>query len=95
MWPIRVILDVVINHSGDNWAYPADNPYFYFQDQQFPFGAWRRADRPIPTELRDSTWYHRRGRIQNYDAYPEVENGDIDSLKDYANERQRDRISSD
>ena len=22
----------------------------------------------------------------NYDAYPEVENGDIDSLKDYAND---------
>ncbi|MFL6449295.1 MAG: alpha-amylase family glycosyl hydrolase [Bryobacteraceae bacterium] len=21
-WPIRIILDVVINHSGDNWAYP-------------------------------------------------------------------------
>jgi 1,4-alpha-glucan branching enzyme len=21
-WPMRVILDVVINHSGDNWAYP-------------------------------------------------------------------------
>ena len=45
-WPMRVILDVVINHSGDNWAYPGDNPYFYSNDQQFPFGFWRRADRP-------------------------------------------------
>jgi len=85
-WPMRVILDVVINHSGDNWAYPADDPYFYFNDQQFPFGFWRRNDRPVPTDLRDPTWYHRRGRIRNYDAYPEVEHGDIDTLKDYAND---------
>jgi Alpha amylase, catalytic domain len=85
-WPMRIILDVVINHSGDNWAYPRDDPYFYFNDLQFPFGSWRRNDRPIPTELRDPTWYHRRGRIRNYDAYPEAEHGDIDSLKDYAND---------
>jgi glycosidase len=85
-WPMRIILDVVINHSGDNWAYPGDDPYFYFNDLRFPFGFWRRGDRPIPTELRDPTWYHRRGRIRNYDAYPEVEHGDIDSLKDYAND---------
>ncbi len=85
-WPMRIILDVVINHSGDNWAYPGDNPYFYFNDMQFPFGLWRRADRPVPTELREPTWYHRRGRIRNYDAYPEVEHGDIESLKDYAND---------
>jgi alpha-amylase len=85
-WPMRIILDVVINHSGDNWAYPGDDPYFYFNDVQFPVGFWRRDDRPIPTELRDPTWYHRRGRIRNYDAFPEVEHGDIDSLKDYAND---------
>jgi glycosidase len=85
-WPMRVILDVVINHSGDNWAYPGDVPYFFFNDIQFPFGSWRRADRPIPTELRDPAWYHRRGQIRNYDAEPEVADGDISSLKDYAND---------
>jgi glycosidase len=85
-WPMRIILDVVINHSGDNWAYPGDSPYFYYNDMQFPFGSWRRPDRPIPSELRDPTWYHRRGQIRNYDAYPEVEHGDIDTLKDYAND---------
>lgn len=85
-WPMRLILDVVINHSGDNWAYPDDNPFFYFNDLQFPFGSWRRADRPVPTELRDPTWYHRRGQIRNYDAFPEVEHGDIDTLKDFAND---------
>src|ERR1044071_8200273 len=25
--PLRVILDVVINHSGDNWAYKGDGPH--------------------------------------------------------------------
>lgn len=85
-WPIRIILDVVINHSGDNWAYPRDFPYFYSNDQQFPFGFWRRGDRPLPLELRNQDWYHRRGQIRNYDGYPEVEHGDISTLKDYAND---------
>jgi glycosidase len=84
--PMRVILDVVINHSGDNWSYPGGFPYYYFNDQQFPFGYWRGPDRPIPTELRDENLYHRRGQIRNYDTYPENQHGDIDTLKDYAND---------
>jgi alpha-amylase len=85
-YPIRVILDVVINHSGDNWSYPGDYPYFYYNDQRFGFGGWRRSDRPIPNELQNSEFYHRCGQIRNYDAYPEVQHGDIASLKDYAND---------
>jgi glycosidase len=87
--PMRIILDVVINHSGDNWAYPGDAAYFYFEDQQFPFGFWRRNDRPLPVELRDPPLYHRRGQIHSangYDAYPENQHGDIVTLKDYAND---------
>ena len=91
--PIRIILDVVINHSGDNWAYPGDYPYYYANDLQFPFGFWRRPDRPIPIELRRDDHYHRRGQIQNYDAFPEVLNGDISTLKDFANDD--DAIGSD
>jgi glycosidase len=85
-FPIRVILDVVINHSGDNWFYPGDVPFFYANDQQFPFGGFRRADRPVPTELRNPDWYHRRGQIGNFDASPENQDGDISGLKDYAND---------
>ncbi|MBU6481681.1 MAG: alpha-amylase [Nitrospirae bacterium] len=85
-WPLRIILDVVINHSGDNWSYPADQPYYYWNDQQFPFDAWRRPDRPVPIEFRDPNWYHRRGQIRNYDQYPEYQHGDISGLKDFAHD---------
>jgi len=92
-WPMRIILDVVTNHSGDNWAYPNDDPYYYFNDTQVPFGFWRRADRPVPLELQNPDWYHRRGQIRNYDAYPEVQDGDIDTLKDFENDD--DTVGSD
>jgi len=88
--PMRIILDVVINNSGDNWSYPGGFPYYYSNDRQFPFGAWRRADRPIPTELRNPDYYHRRGEIGNYDTYPENQHGDIMSLKDYDNDDDPD-----
>src|SRR5205823_6749688 len=48
---------------------------------------------PIPTELRNENWYHRRGEIRNYDIYPENQHGDIVGLKDYANDD--DAIGSD
>ena len=85
-FPIRVVLDVVINHSGDNWFYKGDVPFFYFNDQVFPFGDFRRADRPVPVELRDDTWYHKRGQIRDFDHAPENQHGDIVGLKDYAND---------
>jgi glycosidase len=84
--PIRIILDVVINHSGDNWEYPGGFRYFYSSDRQFDFGNWRRADRPIPTELRNDSLYHRRGEMGDYDAYPENQHGDMFGLKDFAND---------
>jgi glycosidase len=82
--PIRIVLDVVINHSGDNWQYPFGADYRYFNDLQFPLDSWRRADRPVPTELRNSDYYHRRGRIvDGWDSYPENQHADIVSLKDF------------
>ncbi|HII07426.1 MAG TPA: alpha-amylase [Methanotrichaceae archaeon] len=36
-----VILDVVLNHTGDNWAYPGDLPYYYWNGVRFSFGFWR------------------------------------------------------
>src|SRR3954453_1652005 len=85
---MRVIMDVVVNHSGNNWAYPGDVDYSYSNDQRFDLGAWRRPDRPIPTELRNPDFYHRRGQIgsNGWDSYPENQHGDIASLKDYSND---------
>jgi glycosidase len=87
---MRVVLDVVINHSGDNWFYPNNVDWYFSQNQQFPFGDWRRPDRPVPTELRDKLLYHRRGRITNYSDPTQVAYGDIESLKDYANDDDSD-----
>jgi glycosidase len=92
-YPIRIILDVVINHSGDNWFYknedqPGVKPYTYFKDVRFEFGNWRKHDRPVPAELRNPELYHRRGSISaaGYDTYPENQHGDVWGLKDYAND---------
>ncbi len=82
-WPMRVILDVVINHSGDNWFYPGNVSFAYANDQQFGFGGWRRPDRPIPTELRRPELYHRRGDMRDFDGFPEARHGDISGLKDF------------
>ncbi|HYS93214.1 MAG TPA: alpha-amylase family glycosyl hydrolase [Candidatus Acidoferrales bacterium] len=86
--PLRIILDVVINHSGDNWAYAGQGSPDYLNDQQFPFGSWRRSDRPVPTELRNPDYYHRRGNItgSGWDNYPENQHGDLVGLKDFAND---------
>jgi len=86
-YPIRIILDVVINHSGDNWEY-AGGPRGYQNDVRHDFGSFRRADRPVPTELRDPDFYHRRGQIRGsgWDTAPENERGDLFGLKDYHNE---------
>jgi glycosidase len=92
-FPIRIILDVVINHSGDNWFYPGRFRYFYSNDIKFDFGGFRREDRPVPIELRNKDWYHRRGEMANYDSYPENQHGDMFGLKDYANDD--DAIGSD
>jgi glycosidase len=85
-WPMRIIMDVVINHSGDNWGYPGNVAWYYSGGQQFPFGSWHRQDRPLPEELKNPDYYHRRGEMSNYDTSPENQLGDISSLKDYEND---------
>lgn len=90
--PIRIVLDVVINHSGDNWTYEGQSSRDFSNDQQFPFGSWRRPDRPAPTELREPDYYHRRGNItgSGWDRYPENQHGDLVGLKDFANDDDQD-----
>jgi alpha-amylase len=89
---MKIFLDVVLNHSGDNWQYPFDASYRYCNGQQFPLDAFRREDRPLPVELRDASLYHRRGQIQNWDAFPEYQDGDFYGLKDYNNDETADGL---
>ncbi len=86
---MRVILDVVINHSGDNWFYlghQADKGPVYAGGRQFAFGDFRSPAFPIPIELRNQALYHRQGRMQDFDTAPERLFGDIETLKDYEND---------
>jgi glycosidase len=93
-YPIRIILDVVINHSGDNWSYPGGFDYNYCNDQQFPFGFWRQGREPFPEELRNEDFYHRKGNMFNYDAPPENLHGDMCGLKDFAHD-EGDKLTSE
>jgi glycosidase len=83
---MRVFLDIVLHHSGNNWFYPNDVPYYYYQDVEFPLAGWRYDDRPIPIELRDPKLYNRKGSIRNYDSYPETIHGDFMALKTFRND---------
>jgi glycosidase len=86
-----VILDIIINHTGDNWAYPGDLAYYYWKDAPgpFEFGFWRGTgspeDRAVwPEELQQPDCYKRRGQIRNWSDPDEAVNGDFLSLKELA-----------
>lgn len=83
---MRVFLDIVLHHSGDNWAYPDDQPYYYYNGAFFPFGKWRSERTPVPVELRNPDLYWRKGQMRNYDAYPESREGDFQTLKAFKND---------
>jgi glycosidase len=40
---IRVILDIILNHAGDVFAYKGNNPYYYFEGNQWPVDGYRKA----------------------------------------------------
>ncbi len=74
---LRVILDIIFNHSGPNWLYPHDSPggaeQPWYTAGRYPFGAWlgkdgqeidtiRGADDGVwPAELQDVERYTRAG----------------------------------
>jgi glycosidase len=74
---LRVILDIIFNHSGSNWLYPPDTPGGEYKPQytasQWRFGSWRGADGAAvdgiardedgvwPTELQRPERYTRAG----------------------------------
>jgi len=86
---MRVFLDAVANHCGDVWYYPGDRPYYYSDDnRQHDIGGWRHPDYPVPVELRNPAYFHRRGQIRpwSWDALPETQWGDFFALKGFNND---------
>jgi glycosidase len=83
---MRVFLDIVLHHSGDNWSYPNDQPYYYYNGASFPFGEWRFDGKPAPKEFRNPDLYWRKGQMRNYDAFPEAREGDFQALKSFKND---------
>src|SRR5690606_5396370 len=81
-----VFLDIVLHHSGNNWSYPNEYEYYYYNGATFPFGKWRYDNLPIPLELRNPDLYSRKGQIRNFDAYPETRDGDFYHLKAFRND---------
>jgi glycosidase len=80
---IYVLLDIIYNHSGNNWFYRSNGtsademPYRF--EPPYPFHGWRSAsgtsvedvtsseDAVWPVEFQDLDWYTRAGRIDRWD----------------------------
>lgn len=88
-----VILDIILNHTGDNWAYPGDQPYYFWKEAPgpFDFGFWRQVDPTTGLQEHDAVWprefqnqdrYKRRGQIRDWGDPDEAINGDFLSLKE-------------
>ncbi|MCU7551838.1 alpha-amylase family glycosyl hydrolase [Chitinophagaceae bacterium LB-8] len=92
-YDMRVFLDIVLHHSGNNWGYAEGKEYFYNGGLEFPFGQWRYPDKPVvPIELRNPALYSRKGQIKNFDAYPETREGDFFTLKAFRSDESWEAI---
>ena len=81
-----VLLDVIYNHSGDNWFYRVDgqprSEVRYRYEPRYPFHGWRAqsggsvaavdgADDGVwPREFQDPEFYTRAGSIERWDPDP-------------------------
>ncbi len=86
---LRVILDVVHNHTGNNWSYKGfeKGNFPKYNPKGYPFGKWQTKsgkgkietmeDGVWPAEFQNPAWYWRKGAITNWDNYPEFEEGDF------------------
>ena len=90
---LYVILDIILNHTGDNWAYPGDHPYYYSKQAAgaFDFGFWRQVEGAAGFQADDAVWpeelqrvdgYKRRGQIIDWNDPEQAVNGDFLSLKE-------------
>ena len=88
-----VILDIVVNHTGDNWYYKGyeetSPPY---RDWPYELGNWRKKTphKPIqwpddavwPQEFQNKDWYKKLGGIKDWSKRKQYLNGDFFILKE-------------
>jgi glycosidase len=77
---IRVVLDIVLNHAGDVFAYEPDVVPLW-NGQPYPVRGLR-PDGVWPLELQRPGTFTGKGRIVDWDRFPEYVEGDFDELKD-------------
>ena len=86
---IYVILDIIINHTGDNWAY-LGGERAYRGNCPYNFGFWRRTENALgqddavwPQELQNPLYYKRKGFIRDFKEaeLEEMVEGDFFSYK--------------
>jgi glycosidase len=87
-----VVLDIIINHTGDNWAYKDDvHPTYSHDGTRYDFGYWRSEsnddtfgpdDAVWPAELQSPACYKRRGAIRDWNNTDEAIHGDFFNLKE-------------
>ena len=84
-----VILDIIINHTGDNWGYEG-GPKTY-SGETYEFGFWREVDLARGFQKNDAVWprelqnpdcYKRKGKIDNWEDRDQAIHGDFHSLKE-------------
>ena len=79
---LRVILDVVFNHSGSNWLYRPDTPggkyeAVYNPHGSYPFGAWRNGHGDTVPDIateEDGIWPR---ELQHQNCYTRAGTGDM------------------
>lgn len=94
---MAVIMDIVINHTGNNWDYADGQGYTYDGARQWDFGRWHKTtkgkalgpnDAVWPVEFQNPDWYKRHGAIQNWMDPDQFINGDFMSLKTLNHSRE-------
>lgn len=102
---LRVILDVILNHAGNVFAYKEGNGSFFNAAQHWPVKGYKKDEDDegsLPFEELDlshyaNAWPHgsvwpkefqptdnwtRKGKINDWNQYPEYVDGDFEVLKD-------------
>ena len=88
-----VILDIVVNHTGDNWYYKGyEHTRPPYRGWPYEFGDWRKKkpDKPVqwpddavwPEEFQNEDWYKRQGEITDWGDPAQYLNGDFFILKE-------------